>query len=323
MPGEIWVVGERSGDAPSPWTLQLISGAHSLAEQAGSTVGVLQPDAGSQDLTLFLAHGAATVASFDVVGEPAPVELMVSAVGSLMTTSHPSLLMLPDNIRGRDIAGRIAAASDVPLISGCERVAYGEDGSLTLIRSSYRGQLSERISAEFTPCVATIREHAFRALQVAAPSMWERRELSASPDKTVEVLERRAPAPETLDLEEAEVLVSGGLGVGEEGFEGLTELARLLGGTTAASRAAVDQGWVPQSKQVGQTGRTVEPRLYFACGISGALQHMVGIRDAGTLVALNTDERAPVMREADLAVVGDAATVIPSLLREIRDGGQR
>lgn len=321
MTSEIWVVGERRGDAPSPWTLQLVSRAHTLAEQAGSTVGVLLPNAGAEDIALFTAHGAAAVASIDGGSEPVPVELVASAASALVVASQPALLMLPDNLRGRDIAGRVAAGAGVRLFSGCERIAHGDDGSFDIIRSSYRAQLSERVRAQSEPCVATVREHAFRAQSVAAPSSCQLRSVTASPDDATEVLERRVPSPETLDLEEAEVLVSGGLGVGEDGFEGLTELAFLLGGTTAASRAAVDRGWVPQSKQVGQTGRTVAPRLYFACGISGALQHMVGVRDAGTLVALNIDERAPMMREADLAVVGDAAEVIPSLLREIREGG--
>lgn len=321
MSNEIWVVGERRGDQPSPWTLQLVSGASTLAEQAGTTVGVLLPNVGDEDIELLAAHGAAVVASFEDASQPVPVELMASAASALLVASQPALLMLPDDIRGRDIAGRVAAGAGVPLVSGCERVARSADGSLDIIRSSYRGQLSERFHAEFEPCIATVREHAFRASTIAAPSSCELRTVTASRDEAVEVLEQRAPSPETLDLEEAEVLVSGGLGVGEHGFEGLTELARVLGGTTAASRAAVDQGWIPQSKQVGQTGRTVAPRLYFACGISGALQHMVGIRDAATLVALNVDARAPVMREADLAVVGDAAEVIPSLLRKLREDG--
>lgn len=312
----IWVAGERRGDKISPWTLQLVSGAVGMA----ADVGVLLDGASDEDATELAAHGAAVVAKAEGSGTVGSVERIAGAAGALLRTEQPSALLFPDSILGRDAAAQVAAVARVPLVSACERLTIGDGNVFTAIRACFGGQLSQRVRIEADSCVVTLREHAFRAKRTEHPHPPQIRSLTAEQDERITVLERRAPNPETLDLAEAEVLVSGGRGMGKEGFGLLEDIAGALGGTTAASRAAVDEGWADSTKQVGQTGRTVAPRLYIACGISGAIQHMVGIRDAGALIALNTDGSAPIMQDADLAVVGDASEVLPHLARTLKIG---
>lgn len=322
MPGQdIWVVGELRGGAPSPWTLQLVSGARGLAgEDGGGRVSVLIGDAAAPEA--LAEHGADRVTLIEGVGERAEVERVVAAARAALAGESPRLVLVPDTIAGRDAASQLAAALGAPLLAAAERLSLEEDGSLRVTHGCFGGQISAVVSVAESPCVATVSEHVFRARAREGAPPPQVDTVTAEPDARVSVLESRPPDPDSLDLAEAEVLVSGGLGVGgAEGFDLLARLAALMGGTTAATRAAVDRGWVDRARQVGQTGRTVAPKLYMACGISGALQHMVGIRDAGTLVALNIDEHAPIMQEADLAAVGDVSEVLPRLLETLGAAG--
>lgn len=318
---DIRVVGELRGDAPSPWTLELVSGAAVIAAQLDGTVNVLIPACDDDAAAELAAHGAGAVTTIEGAPALVTVETVLAAVSAIVERDRPGLVIFPDSRLGRDAASQLAAACGVALISACERLEPMGEHGLRAIRGCFGGQFASRLESEGDLGVVTVSEHAFRARRTSSAAAVERSTVVAEPPDGIEVLERRAADPETLTLAEADVLISGGRGVGPDGFKLLTELARSLGGTVAASRAAVDEGWVSRDKQVGQTGQRVAPRLYMACGISGALQHMVGVRDAGTLVALNTDANAPIMSEADLAVVGDAAEVMPRLLERIGAGG--
>ncbi len=316
---DIWVIGELRSGAPSAWTLQLVSGARALADETGGRVAVLIQDGAPIDE--LASHGADRATTVAGTSERCAVEPLVSAARAVFEEEQPRLVLAPDSIFGRDIASQVSAALGMPLLSACERLSI-EAGAVKATSSCFGGQLSAARELPQGSCVATVREHTFRARSRSEHGSLEVRSISPQAETRIKVTESRPPDSESLDLGEAGVLVSGGLGVGgPEGFELLDRLASMLGGTTAASRAAVDQGWAPRTKQVGQTGRTVAPQLYFACGISGALQHMVGIRDTDRLVALNIDEQAPIMREADLAAVGDVAQVLPHLLAKLRENG--
>lgn len=318
---EIWVVGELRGDAPSPWTLQLVSGAVVIAAQLDTTVNVLMPACDDDAAAELAAHGAGGVTTIEGAPALVTVETVQAAARAIVERDRPRLVIFPDSRLGRDAASQLAAACGVALISACERLEPTGEHGLRAIRGCFGGQFASRLEVEGDLGVVTVSEHAFRARRTSHGGVVERSTVVAEPPDGIEVLERRAADPETLTLAEADVLIGGGRGVGPDGFKLPKELARSLGGTVAASRAAVDEGWVSRDRQVGQTGQRVAPRLYMACGISGALQHMVGVRDAGTLVALNTDTNAPIMGEADLAVVGDAAEVMPRLIERIGAGG--
>lgn len=317
MTNDILVVGELRGSEPSPWTLELVTGASALAAEIGGHVTALIPE--GSDVEALERYGAEIVVRIDGAVEQPPVELTVAAARELVAAEQPRLTLFPDSLSGRDAASQVAAALELPFISACERITLTE-ALPTAIRSCFQGQLSATLDLPDGPAIATVCEHTFPARETHQPGHAQSRSVDPQSDPRVVVINALPPDPDSLDLREADVLVSGGLGVGgSAGFELLERLARLVGGTTAASRAAVDQGWVPRSKQVGQTGTSVAPRVYFACGISGALQHMVGIRGAGKVVALNSDQAAPIMKEADLAAVGDAAEVLPLLLQALGD----
>jgi electron transfer flavoprotein alpha subunit len=314
---DVWVVGAFRVGAPSPWTLEVLSGARSLADAMDTRVGVLIPEALSgKGEEALAAHGAEIVVSVEEAGFAPTVETVVGAALNLAKSAPPLAVLFLDSSLGRAAAAQVAAALGGSLLAGCERLRR-EDSSIEALRSCFGGQLAQRVRSGAGPLLATLAEHSFAVRSLGAGRAFERRNVAASRDERIEVLERRAPDPDELGLAEAEVLVSGGVGVGQGGFELLSQLARRLSGTVAATRAAVDKGWVARSKQVGQTGSTVAPRLYLACGISGAREHMVAVRNAGAVVALNTDPGAPIMRQADLGVVGDVSEVVPELLRRL------
>ncbi len=268
-------------------------------------------------------YGADRAVMVTGTGDSAPVETFVAAAGEVIE-SPAALALIPDNIWGRDLASQLAAQLGGPLVTACERLAVSEDGaSLRVVRSCFGGQVSSELTVTHDRrCVFTVREHAFLASPRAERRPCEVVSIPDIAEPRVALLNRHAPDPDSLELGEADVIVSGGRGAGgEEGFRLLAKLARKLGGTVAASRVAVDLGLMPRTKQVGQTGSRVAPQLYLACGISGAREHMVGIREAAALVAINTDERAPIMSEADLAVVADAGEVVTKLLSELEGKG--
>lgn len=316
----IWVVGETRTGQPSSWTLQLTTGARQLADQCGAEVGVVT--AGGGDVSALAAHGADHIVTVAESGEYVPVEQMVAAAGQCFAEAAPLLALVPDDIWGRDVGSQLAARAGSPFLSACERVAVAGEG-VSVIRSCYGGQVSlqERLSTRH-PRVLGVREHTWVASATRPGAPAAERTVTAAGDDRIELIDRRPPDPATLGLAEAQVIISGGRGVGgSDGFMLLGRLAELLGGTTAASRVAVDQGWVPRTKQVGQTGSRVAPQLYLACGISGAREHMVGIRDAAAVVAVNIDERAPIMKEADLAIVGDVGEIVSRLVQRLESGG--
>lgn len=251
----VLVIGELRGTEPASRTLELMAGLRDQLEPLGESLAVALP-AGA-DLARLGAHGASSI--IEVSGpEPLGTETIVAGVRMALGDDLPRVVAASDTYLGRDVAAQLAAALGAPLVTACERLSIDGDGSLRVTRACFGGQLSSPAVVAEGPLVATVREHAFRASprDGAPPPAVSR--IEPTPDDRIEIVDREAPDPDSLDLAESSVLVSGGLGVGgNEGFALLDRLARLLGGTTSASRAAVDQGWVPKEKQVGQTGRNV------------------------------------------------------------------
>ncbi|KEI02537.1 electron transfer flavoprotein subunit alpha/FixB family protein, partial [Clostridium botulinum] len=200
-----------------------------------------------------------------------------------------------------------------------------ETGHLLMTRPAFGGNLMATIMCtENRPQMSTVRPGVFDKLEAdesrvdASKVEKVQVELSAE-DLKVSVKEVVKIAKEVADIGEADVLVAGGRGVGsKENFEKLEELAELLGGTIAGSRAAIDNGWIDHALQVGQTGKTVRPKLYIACGISGAIQHLAGMQDSDYIIAINKDEDASIMKVADLGLVGDLNKIIPELIAQVK-----
>jgi len=244
-------------------------------------------------------------------------EAYVAALRQLCAELQPDLVLFTASAMGRDLAPRLAARADFALLSECLSLAKAGDGFASR-KSMYGGKVVGTWNSS-GPTVATVRPGAHAA---AAPGT-AGGEVVPLPVKPVSLRARVAEVVravgETVDLSEAEIVVSGGRGLkAPENFKLIEELARAFGGAVGASRAVVDAGWIEHHHQVGQTGMTVSPKLYVACGISGAIQHLAGMRTSGCIVAINKDPDAPIFKLADFGIVGDLFEVVPLLTEEVR-----
>ena len=227
---------------------------------------------------------------------------------------------------GPDMGPRLSCRLKTGLTADCTAVDYDEEtGNIAWTRPTFRGNLLAVIMCPaHRPQIGTVRPGVFKKGERKPENQPEiiREAISIKPERIrtrlVEVLKEAGAG--SVNLENAEIIVSGGRGIGgPKGFELLQELADLLGGEVGASRAAVDSDWIGHVHQVGQTGKTVGPKLYIACGISGAIQHVAGMSGSDTIVAINKDPDAPIFNIADYGIVGDLYTVIPALIREIKE----
>ena len=233
----------------------------------------------------------------------------------------PDAILVPQSYDGRDIAGRLSARIDRPVLTNIVGLEAGDAG-LVSEHAIFGG--TEVLKARFTgsaPGIFVIRAKSFAAEPgaggPATVDTWAVPALGAEGSATV--LGSHVEESEGPKLDEAAVVVSGGRGLGEAGgYKMIEDLAKLLGGAAGASRAIVDAGWVPYSHQVGQTGKTVKPTVYIAAGISGATQHMVGMKSSKNIIAINKDQEAPIFSIADLGVVGDVNKVLPKLIEALQ-----
>ncbi len=222
---------------------------------------------------------------------------------------------------GKDLAPRLAAIMDAPLAMDVTAVAV-EGGKVVATRPIYAGKVIQQVVLEGAPVLVAIRPNTFTAAAAAAAGKAGTVETVSAVEATARLVvkERKAGDQGALDVAEASVVVSGGRGMkGPEHFHLIEDLAKAFGNAAVgASRAVVDAGWRPHGEQVGQTGKTVSPQLYVAVGISGAIQHLAGMRTAKVIVAINKDKDAPIFKVADYGIVGDAFEIVPRLAEEIR-----
>ena len=314
-----WVYAELADGRPVPAVLELLTKARSL----GGTVEAvaLHPDAEGAAAILG-EYGATTLhAGTDAAyGDLLPGGPVGDAIAALVVEHHPDLILIASTYAGRDVAGRLAARLDVPVIAN--GLDVGGDGAVTVQSSIFGG--TQNVTTAFgegKPALALIRPKSFVAESGGGTAAAVSAVSAAIDDKHrgTRITERRNEATSGPKLEEAPIVISGGRGLGDpKNFELLDQLAALVGGAVGASRAVVDAGWVPYSMQVGQTGKTVKPAVYIACGISGAMQHTVGMKGAKTIVAINRDAEAPIFKLADLGVVGDALKILPQVIEQIK-----
>lgn len=227
--------------------------------------------------------------------------------------------IFPATSMGKDLAPRVAAKLGVGYAAECVEVAV-EGGSLVATRPRYAGKVFAKVGFEGEPALLSIRPNVFTPQAKAGAGAVEEYSADISgADFGAVVREIKAAAGEKLDVAEASIVVSGGRGLREaDNFKLIEDLAEALGGAVGASRAVVDAGWRPHAEQVGQTGKTVAPQLYFAIGISGAIQHLAGMRTSRYIVAINKDPDAPIFKVADYGIVGDLFEIVPKLTEEVR-----
>jgi electron transfer flavoprotein alpha subunit len=268
------------------------------------------------------AHGASAVlvADHPGLGAYAPA---AGARGrqDVAGRSSPAAVVGPGSDRGNEVLAHLAARLDLPMSANCTSLTLGDPASVVRVR--WGGSLLEEARLYGSPLLLTVAPHAVAAEAVAAGAKASVEtftpELSQA-ELAVRVSERIAAGDGGLSLSDADVVVSGGRGVGSaEGFAVIEELAELLGGAVGCSRAVTMAGWRPHTDQVGQTGTKISPELYIACGISGATQHMAGCKGAKKLLAINPDPEAPILASADYAVIGDLHEVVPAISRELRE----
>lgn len=253
-------------------------------------------------------------------GALATAEGAASALHRAAEETGADLILLPHDSFGWDAAPLLAARCGNAAATACTALRFGPEG-LEAERRVFSGKFVQEVRLEGRPAVATVEPGAFAPVEPGAPGAVRVREAALPSDgllsRLVEI--RDAPGGEA-DLPAARVVVAAGRGMGgPENLPLLDELAAALGGVVGASRAVTDAGWLPHDRQIGSSGVTVNPKLYVACGISGAIQHLVGMRGSGFVVAINKDPEAPIFEAADLGIVGDALEVVPALTRAVRE----
>jgi len=313
---------EHKGGAVRRVSYEAASAARELADKLGGTAHAVVVGVGVAGIAdLLKAYPLDSIHVLDdAAAKTAPIDAAVDALEVVAKSVGPSVVLVGNTMIGRDVGSRFAARVDAGLTA--DVIEFSVDGGRVACVSPKLGGLT------ITTCafknadygVAAIRPNVFAAKQAAGAGTVV---ALAAPTKAyiVTVEEEVDEAATALGVEEASVVVSGGRGMGgPEPFTGmLQDLADAFGGAVGASRAAVDAGWVSHSHQVGQTGKTISPGLYFAVGISGAIQHKVGMRTAETIIAINKDGGVPIAEFADLLVVGDAFAIVPELAKQVRD----
>ena len=314
----IWVVAEPASGGITTTSLELLTAARGL----GSDVAAISwGPATASNAPLFGEYGATTVHDVGDLGGSLPGVPVAAAIATLAGSGAPDAILVPASYDGRDIAGRLSARLDRPVLTNV--TGLSEEGSLVSEHPVFGGSLTVR--SRFTsaaPGIFVIRAKSFAAepaggapAAVAALGVPETGATGTATITASHAEERTGPS-----LDEASIVVSGGRGLGEaSAYAMIEELATLLHGAAGASRAIVDAGWVPYSHQVGQTGKTVKPAVYLAFGISGATQHLVGMKGSRTIVAVNKDRDAPIFSIADLGIVGDVHKVLPALIDALKN----
>jgi electron transfer flavoprotein alpha subunit len=317
----LWVVAEPASGSFTTTSLELLTAARGLASNVAAITW------GGQGATLAAPageFGATTLYDAGDLGGRLPGAPVAAAIAALLAIAGaPDAILLPASYDGRDIAGRLSARLDRPVLTNV--TGLSATGTLETEHPVFGG--TQIVRAQFTadgPGLVVVRAKSFPAESAGgAPAVLhalDAVDVGASGAATITAShaeERSGP-----QLEEAAVVVSGGRGLGEaSNYALIEELAKLLHGAAGASRAIVDAGWVPYSHQVGQTGKTVKPTVYIACGISGATQHMVGMKGSKNIVAINKDADAPIFQISDLGIVGDVHKVLPALIEKLKSRG--
>ncbi|GMQ94530.1 MAG: electron transfer flavoprotein subunit alpha/FixB family protein [Acidimicrobiia bacterium] len=310
----IWVFAEEQAGSPTTGSLELLAKARTLGDASVFYVGE-----GSDSAWATLGdHGATKVYRLDP-GDALPSAGAAAAFAMALESDGGDIVLFGAGNTDRDVAGRLAARLGKPLVAGALDIDTSDGVQVISEILGGSKSITTRVTDD-SPALVVTRPKAFvsEAVGGAVPEVTD----VAMPDagrSSATITGRHVEASEGPDLEAAAVVVSGGRGLGSaEGFTMINELAGLLQGAVGGSRAVVDAGWVPYSYQVGQTGKTVKPDVYIACGISGAMQHVVGMKGSSTIIAINKDPDAPIFALSDLGIVGDVHKVVPQLIEALK-----
>jgi electron transfer flavoprotein alpha subunit len=316
----IWVFAEAIDGKPKTITLELLAKARALAESSGDgeVTAVFGGD-GAAVAEELGAHGATKVLATGDLGDAMPGVAIAAAIAE--SGQAPDLFLLGTTYEGRDVAARLSVKLDRPVLTN--NVEVDVDGDTVIATTPIFGG-TQLVRTKFTgpgPHLVLVRPKSFAAEPSGggAAAVEDLAVPDLGPTGGAKILQRHVEEATGPKLDEAAIVVSGGRGLGEAGkYEMIEQLAKLLKGAPGASRAIVDAGWVPYSYQVGQTGKVVKPSVYIAAGISGATQHMVGMKGSKNIIAINKDPEAPIFGIADLGIVGDVHKVLPKLIEALQ-----
>lgn len=324
MPKGIWIFIEQRNGQIRKVSLELLSQGRILADETGEPLAAVIAGDGIRDLAGQVAgYGADQVYLLDAPQlSQYTTGAYTSALSKLLQEKEPQAFLLGNTAIGKDLAPRLAQRLEVGLASDCTGMETDPEKFLTFTRPIYAGKAIANVGSLSRPVLATLRPNSFPVAQPDATRKPEVLDIPVSIDpadlkalvKDVAIAASKRP-----ELTEANIIVSGGRGMkGPENFGILEELADVMGAAVGASRAAVDSGWKEHKFQVGQTGKTVSPTLYIACGISGAIQHLAGMGSSKFIVAVNKDPEANIFNIADYGIVGDLFEVVPLLTQEFK-----
>jgi electron transfer flavoprotein alpha subunit len=298
-------------------TFEALSVAQPLAGDADGQITAVVMGSGIEGQASDLArYGAAKII---VADDPAltdfSVEAYTNVLADIIAKETPSVIVLGATSQGKDLAARLSVRLDAALANDCVSL-QSDAGQVTASRYMYGGKIVADMALAGSPVIVTMRPNTVVINETAGGGEIEK--ISPAVGEVRAQVVGQQLETGKVDLTEADVVVSGGRGMGGDDFSVVESLAQVLGGAVGASRSAVDEGWRPASDQVGQTGKTVSPNLYIACGISGAIQHLAGMSSSKVIVAINKDPEAPLISKADYALVGDLFEVVPALTEEIK-----
>ena len=325
MGGNVVVFAERrEGQIKRP-TIETVSTARRLADVLGGSLDVVALGPGAAAAADELASRGADrlfVVEADFL-ELYGGEAYAACVADVVRTSEAAVLLLPATSMGKDVAARVTARLGTACASDLVEIDVDADGTLRGKRPVYSGKALARVAIPSArPAVATLRPNVFPLLEPDASRKAEVVAVDpamAADQPRARTVRLEQPGEQEIDVAEASIIVSGGRGLKQpENFSLVRDLASALGGAVGASRAVVDADWISHAHQVGQTGKVVSPKLYVACGISGAIQHLAGMSTSKVIVAINKDPEAPIFKVADYGIVGDLFEVLPALTDAVR-----
>ena len=325
MSKNVYVVAEQRDGKVMKVSYELIGKARDLADALGQDVVAVLMGSNIADAANDLAKAGADKVIYvdDAMLAEYVTEPYAKALTAVIKANDPEIVIFGASSIGRDLAPRVSARIHTGLTADCTKLEINEETKLLeMTRPAFGGNIMATIlCADHRPQMATVRPGVMQALascdKVGVVEKFDVEFTEA--DMNVEICEIVKTEKKSVDITEAKILVSGGRGLGSaEGFGQLKDLAAALGGEVSASRAAVDNGWIDKDRQVGQTGKTVRPDLYVACGISGAIQHAAGMEESEFIVAINKEESAPIFSICDLGIVGDLNKIVPKLTEALK-----
>lgn len=321
MAQDIWVLLEAEDNSIKEASLEVLSEARKIARAMRNSLTVLST-VGNEEVQK-------TVKSFgtDILYLPSPKASLPggAAIAELLVDmiklNKPAVVMAAETIFGHEVLALVSAELKLPFLPDCVGLEKDQTGKLKVERYWCYDRVSAIMAGKCDTTLVSIRPGLFnvkKELSSSSPLIKKLEECSVN-EAGVRILEFIKADPRTVDISDAEIIVSGGRGIETaENFQMLLELADLIGAAIAGTRIARDNGWIPLERQIGQTGKTVAPKLIISCGISGAMQHTFGMKEAKNIVVINKDKNAPIFKMADVSVVGDVKEVIPSLIKEIK-----